>query len=100
MSARELDALAASSNHLLNLQAKLSKAQRPVPGLPRASPVPMRVADRFSGGVLTRGKKSTQAPDAPDRIASEFYPIAPARVDFFPGTNTRLIGRDPKVVYR
>lgn len=100
MSARELDALAASSNHLLNLQARLSKAQRQAPALPHTSPVPMRVTDRFTGGVLTRGKKSMQPPDAVDRMASEFYPVAPPRVDFFLGTNTRLIGRDPRVLHR
>ena len=100
MSARELDALTASSNHLLNLQAKLTKAQRSVPAMPQTSPLSMRVSDRFMSGVLTRGKKSTLSPNAVDRITSEFYPVAAARVDFFPGTNTRLNGRDSKIVYR
>lgn len=95
----QLDALAASSNHLLNLQAKLSKMQRQAPPLPALSPVGMRVDDRFTAGVLTRGKKSTMPAEAINRIASEAYPLAPPRVDFFLGTNTRLIGRDHKVMF-
>lgn len=99
MSARELDALTASSNHLLNLQRKLTKVQRPAAPIPKISPVQMRVDDRFEGGVLTRGKKSILPPDAFNRFSSEWYPIAPPRVDFFLGSNTRLIGRDPHVRY-
>jgi hypothetical protein len=97
---QEIDALAASSNHLRALHIKLSKARRAqVPGLPQRSPVPMRVDDRFTGGVLTRGRKSTQPVDAVNRIATEFYPIAPPRVDFVTGANTRLIGREHHAVY-
>jgi len=92
------DALAASSNALRNLHMKLSKAQRPVPAIPHLSPVVMRVDDRFTAGVLTRAKKSIQPVDAVNRFASEFYPIAPPRVDFVSGFNTRLIGRDPSVL--
>lgn len=96
---RDADALAASSNHLLNLRAKLSKVQRQAPPIPTLSPLHMRVDERFEAGVLTRAKKSVLPRDAIDRFSSEFYPIAPPRVDFVPGTNTRLIGRDPRVLY-
>ena len=95
---RELDTLVASSNHLLNLQMKLTKAQRPVPGLPATSPLAMRVDERFHGGVLTRARKSVLPRDAFNRFQSEAYP-APPVVDFVLGTNTRWIGRDPRVLY-
>jgi hypothetical protein len=97
---RELAALVASSNHLLNLQMKLTKSHHQVsPGLPGLNAVQMRVDDRFSGGVLTRGKKSTLPPEAFDRFASEVYPMAAAAPDFVLGTNTRWIGREPVVRY-
>lgn len=97
---RELDALVASSNHLLNLQAKLTKVQQSVQGMPLRSPVQMRVDDRFGGGALTRGKKSVLPPDAFNRFESEVYPVAPPRVDFYIGSNTRWIGREPQVTFR
>lgn len=98
--AREVDLLAASSNHLLNLQRKLSLAQKPVYGLPPLNPIAGRMDDRFNGGVLTRAKKSMLPVDAYNRFSSEKYPISePPRVDIFMGSNTRLIGRDPKVLY-
>ena len=93
------DALAASSNALRDLQRRLSKAQRPAAAIPVVSPVAMRVNDRFGAGVLTKGKKSVQPVEAIDRIASEVYPVVAPRVDFVMGSNTRLIGRDPRVLY-
>lgn len=97
---RELEALVASSNHLLNLRMKLTKSDHQVsPGLPALNAVPMRVDDRFSGGTLTRPKKSALPADALDRIGSEVHPVAPVAPDFVLGTNTRWIGRDPTVRY-
>jgi len=97
---RQLDALVASSNHLLNLQLKLTKTDgKQVPGMPRVSPLQMPVDDRFGGGVLTRGKKSILPPQAFNRFESEVYPITPPVVDFVIGSNTRWIGREPTVVY-
>ncbi len=97
---RELDALVASSNHLLNLQMKLTKVHNQVPaGLPRFNAVQLKVDDRFGGGVLTRAKKSTLPRDAVDRMSSEVYHVAPPVHDFVVGTNTRWLGRDQTVIY-
>lgn len=96
---REIDAMVASSNFLLNLQ-QLSKVQRQAPPLPRVGAVPMHLDDRFfSGAVLTKARRSVLPPEAVNRMASEFYPVAPPRVDFFPGEQSRLIGRDARPVY-
>lgn len=100
MSARELDLLAASSNHLLGLQRKLTLVQRPVCDIPSLSPIPGRLDDRFDGGVLTRAKKSTLPVDAYNKFSSEKYPVPnPPLIDFVLGQNSRLLGRDPKVLY-
>lgn len=100
MSAKELDVLAASSNALRNLQRKLTLVQRPVCSIPDLNPIPGRLDDRFDGGVLTRSKKSVLPVDAYNKFSSELYPVPdPPRVDFFLGKNSRLIGRDPKVLY-
>lgn len=92
--------LAASSNALLGLHRKLTLAQRPVCSIPGFSPIPGRLDDRFDGGVLTRAKKSVLPVDAYNKFSSEVYPVPdPPRVEIFLGKNSRLIGRDPKVLY-
>jgi hypothetical protein len=92
-----LAALVANSDVLRNLHA-LSRVPGPqAPPLPLRSPVAGRVDERFAGGVLTRARKSTVSPVAPDRMRSEWYPLAPPRVDFITGANSRLLGRDPAV---
>ena len=96
--ASEMAALVASSNYLLHLQNKLSLVEAATPSVPALSPLPMRVDDRFNGGVLTHSRKSMLPAEAPNRIASEVYPLAPPRWDMWLGTNTRLIGRDPAVL--
>lgn len=98
----EIAAIVASSNHLRQLQTKLTKTHRdPASRLPVISPVQMRVDDRFSAGALTRGKKSSRASGMPDRMQSEWYPIAnPPFMDFMVGSDTRWARRDPQAVYR
>lgn len=96
-----LDALAASSNALRNLQNKLSLAVQTVPSLPVANPVPGRLDDRFWVGALTRPRRSVLPRQAINRMISEKYPIAqPPVVDFNGGTNSRHIGREPKVTWK
>lgn len=98
MSNSEIASMVNASNHLLNLQQKLSLVQRQVPCIPKTSCLPPRLDDRFST-LLTRGKKSITPPEAINRFASEMYPISqPPMVDFISGQNSRYIGRDPKVI--
>lgn len=94
-----LVALADASSHLRNLQRRLSLVQASAAPLPVVSPLPARLDDRM-GGACTRGRKSAMESHSIDRMSSEAYPVpAPPRVDFLPGNNSRLAGRDPTVVY-
>ena len=98
MSNAEIASMVNASNHLLNLQQKLTLVQQQVPRIPGANPLPSRLDDRFST-LLTRGKKSITPPEAINRFASEMYPISvPPMVNFISGKNSRYIGRDPKVI--
>ena len=98
-SPQELQALVESSNHLRQLHRKLTKVHRAGPtAMPVYSPVTMHVDDRLLA-LPSRTRKSALPSDAPDRIESEKYPMAPVRVDFVPGTNSRLIGRTQTILY-
>lgn len=98
MSNAEIASMVNASNHLLNLQQKLSLVQHQAPCLPKTNCLPARLDDRFST-LLTRGKKSITPPEAINRFASEMYPISvPPRIDFISGQNSRYIGRDPTVI--
>lgn len=89
--------LADASSHLLNLQQRLALIQRSAVPLPQFNPLPPRIDDRFPA-TSAKSRKSTVTPDAFNRFASEVYPIAnPPIVDFIPGDNSRLHGRDPRV---
>lgn len=99
MSSRELAALVHSSNHLRDLQRKLSKAHAsPAPSLPAQNPVPARLDERY--WHLSRTKKSALSPHAPDRIASEMYPVPnPPTVEFVRGATSRTDGRAQTVYW-
>jgi hypothetical protein len=99
MSSRELAALVNSSNHLLDLRRKLSKAhaQGP-PSMPAQNPVPGRLDERY--WHLSRARKSALSPAAPDRIASEMYPVPnPPVVQFVRGMTSRTQGRTQTIFY-
>lgn len=100
MSAPELAALVDASNHLRNLQQKLSRVQRPAPPIPAVSSVPGRVDDRYTLGSLTKIRKSALPPLSFNKFPSEAYPLAAPYVYIQAGTNSRHIGRDPVVAWR
>ena len=94
-----LVALADASNQLRNLQRRLSLAQAAATPLPATSRLPAQVDDRM-GSFGTRARKSATDPRGVDRMSSEAYPLArPPRIDFLPGDNSRLQGRNATVVY-
>lgn len=93
--------LADATAALRNLQhLSLAPPAVAAPALPARSPLPARVEDDrlvFGG---TRRRRSAHGDLWPDRIASEVYPLAaPPRIDFLPGSNSRMAGRDPIVVH-
>lgn len=94
-----LAALADASSRLRNLDQRLSLTQSCAAPLPLTSPLPVRLDDRLTAAG-TRARKSVLGGRGVDRMASEAYPLAtPPRIDFLPGDNSRLQGRDPTVVY-
>ena len=92
--ARDLTLLVDASDRLRGLQT-LAKIQSAAAPLPKFNPLPPTLDDRL-GGVVTAARKSMLSPHAPDRIRSEWYPVArPPTHQFVPGENSRLAGRDP-----
>lgn len=82
---------------LRNLQM-LHKVQRSAPPLPVVNPIPPQMDDRLSG-AFTKHRKSMLSPFAPNRIASEWYPVSnPPMHEFVRGQNSRYLGRDPVVL--
>lgn len=95
MSTPELVALVDASSHLKNLRRHLSLVQRPSAPLPPVSAVQPHLDDRF-GAAATKVRKSAMLGVAPDRIRSEGAPPLPFH-QFVIGTNSRAMGRDPRV---
>jgi hypothetical protein len=89
-----LSQLADASSQLRHLQ-QLSLVQRPVGPL-QAGPC---AADDRPAFTFSKVRKSMLPPDAFNRFASEVYPLAATRVDFIIGSNSRLVGRDPRVTW-
>jgi hypothetical protein len=99
-SAAYLTTLTDSASHLRNLRRRLSLVQASARPLPQLNPLPPVVDDRLVF-TFSRARKSMLPPYAPNRIASEVYPIpAPPRHEFLPGANSRLIGRDAVVTWK
>lgn len=82
-----------SSEHLRDARRRLTLVQSGVNRLPVISPLPCKDTHlRF--GSFTKAKRSHIPPVSIDRFSSEVYPLAaPPRHDFFPGVNSRHIGR-------
>lgn len=96
---RELVALTETSEALRDIQRKLTLVQRHATPLPQVNALPPRIDDRMSGAA-TKSRKSVLPPQAQNRIASEFYPVAtPPYHHFTPGMPSRYAGRDPAVRY-
>lgn len=72
-------------------------------GAARLPPVRLagRTPDLSHDGTWTRQRGMAKLEAAPDRFASEAYPVAapPAHV-FAVGTQTRMLGRDPRPLVR
>lgn len=96
----QLDALVASSNHLRNMQRRLSKVGAPSNAMPDANPMLVKIDDRFGFGfTTTRAKKSGKPHMMWDRTSSELYPMqAPFVPPALPGTDTRWMQRGDEVV--
>lgn len=96
----DLVTLVDSSNHLRNMQRKLSLVQRQSTSVPQLNPLPPVIDDRM-GFTFTKVRKSMAPPHAFNKFRSEVYPVAKPPVhQFVVGSNSRLQGRDPVVHWK
>jgi hypothetical protein len=99
--ARERVALTEASSDLLGLHRTASKVPRWQYLPPRKYPVLPGRVDPSLQAYVTRTKRAAQRSYSFDRRSSELYPAPPPLKTwtFIDGASTRLVGRDPLVLY-